>query len=100
MPVRTLRGKRGCSRDLGTDRAVAAAVFLAVTILLILIGFTGPSLELRLPGFHGWIYVGLVILVATMVLVRLIGIGGKPKDQIRPALKKIDPGRNESNKRR
>ncbi len=74
MLVRSLRGKRRRAKDLGKDRAVVAVVFLAVTIVLLLIGFTGPSIEFRLPGLTGWVYIGVVIAAAIVVLVRLFSV--------------------------
>jgi protein-S-isoprenylcysteine O-methyltransferase Ste14 len=74
MHVRSLRGKRGRSSDPGTDRAVRAAVVLAVTVVFLLVGFSGPSDEFVLPGLAGWIYIGVVIVVATALLVRIIRV--------------------------
>ena len=79
MPVKTLRGNRGCCGGLGADRAVAAAVVLAVTIVLVLIGFSGPSVDMSLPGPAGWLYIGVVIVVATVVLVWLFFYDDKRK---------------------
>ena len=71
MRARSLRKKRGRSGDLGTDRTVAAAVLLAVTTVLLLMGFSGPSAEFRLPGRAGWLYIGAVVIIATVVLLWL-----------------------------
>jgi MFS superfamily sulfate permease-like transporter len=71
MQVRSLRGKSGRDRDLGTDRPVVAAVLLAVTTVLLLIGFAGPSGDIVLPEPAGWVYLGVVIIVAATVLVWL-----------------------------
>ncbi len=78
MP-RSFREKRSWPRDGGTDRAVAAAVVLAVTIVFLLIGFTGPSVDLSLPGPTGWLYIGVVIVAATVALLRLFRLDDKPK---------------------
>jgi Na+/melibiose symporter-like transporter len=91
MPARSLRGKRGRSRDPGTDRAVIAAVFLAVTIVLLLTGFTGPSVELSLPGRAGWLYIGVVIVVATVILVWLFCFDGKRKRANTSGSKTLNP---------
>jgi len=84
MPVRTFRGKRGRPGDRGTDRAIATAVVLGVTMVLLVIGFSGPSLELRLPGFEGWIYISVVIGIATVVLVWLFCAYGRQKSSNPP----------------
>lgn len=91
MLARSLRGKRGRSGDLGTDRAVVAAVVLAVTVVFLLVGFTGPSDELRLPGFEGWIYISVVISVATVVLVWLFCVDGKRKRGSTSGLNTVNP---------
>jgi membrane protein YdbS with pleckstrin-like domain len=77
MAVRILRGKRGRSRYLGTDRAVATAVVLAVAIVLLIIGFTGPSVYFVLPGPTGWLYIAAVIIVATGALIWLFCVDNK-----------------------
>jgi uncharacterized membrane protein len=79
MAARGLRAKRERSRHLGTDRAVGAAVVLAVTVVLLLVGFSGPSVELRLPGRAGWLYIGVVLIVAAVFLVWLIFADARPK---------------------
>jgi hypothetical protein len=98
MPLRTLRGKRGRYKYLGKDRAVATAVVLAATIVLLLTGFSGTSGDMRLPRPAGWLYVGAVVALAAIALVWLFSAGGKPKGQARPALKTTNPHRNKSNK--
>ena len=60
-----------------SDRSVATAALLMVTIVFLLIGFSGPSVEFRLPALAGWIYVGSVIMVAIAGLVWLFRIHGK-----------------------
>ena len=69
MKTRRLRRKRPPCLDWGADRPVIAAVLLAVTIVLLLIGFSGPSVYFRLPGPAGWLYVGAVIIAAAIALV-------------------------------
>ena len=91
MKPRKFRGKRSQSRDLGADRAIAALVILAVTIVLLVIGFTGPSIELSLPGPAGWLYIGVVIVVATVVLVWLFCVDGKRKSANTSGLKTVNP---------
>ena len=82
MPVSTLRGKRRRNGDPGADRAVAATAVLAVTIVLVLIGFSGPSVYFVLPGPIGWAYIGVVIVLAAAFLIWLFrhsdSPGGKP----------------------
>jgi hypothetical protein len=95
MPVRTSRGKRGVCVYKRADRAVATAVVLAVAIVLLLTGFCGSSVDMRLPGPAGWLYIGVIIVLAAFVLVWLFC--GKPKGKSRTARKSIDPSRNESN---
>jgi hypothetical protein len=77
ISLKSLRGKPARSRDLGADRAVAAAVLLAVTTVLLLIGFAGPSVDLRLPGPAGWLYIGVVIIAATLAFVWLFCVNDK-----------------------
>jgi len=84
MAAKSLRGKRGRPRDRARDRAVVAVVLLAVTIVLLLIGFTGPSVEFRLPGLTGWVYIGLVTAAAIVVLVRLFRADVKPRRSTPP----------------
>jgi hypothetical protein len=79
MHARSLSGKRGRSRDLGTDRAIAGAVMLAITTVLLLIAFAGPSVYLTLPGPAGWLYIGIVIIAASVALVWLFRVDGKRK---------------------
>jgi cyanate permease len=75
MKIRKLRRKRGQSRNLGSDRVIAAAVVVMVTMVCLLIGFSSPSIEFSLPGLlAGWVYIGLVISVATALLVWVIRI--------------------------
>jgi preprotein translocase subunit SecF len=69
MTLRRLSEKR--SGYLGPDRAVATVAFLMVAVVSLLIGFSGPSVDFRLPGLAGWIYIGVVIIVAIAVLVWL-----------------------------
>jgi multisubunit Na+/H+ antiporter MnhB subunit len=95
MPVRTLRGKRGRCRYPRTDRAVAAAVVLAVTIVLVLIGFSGSSVEVRLPEPAGWLYIGVVIVLATLVLAWLFWVDGERRRATASGLRTV----NSSSKR-
>jgi hypothetical protein len=60
---------------------VAAVVILAVTFVLLLAGFSGSSVHFSIPGPAGWVYIGTVVVLATVVLAWLFGIGGKPKGQ-------------------
>ena len=71
MPARGFRGKRGRSSDLGTDRAVITGVVLAVTTVLLIIGFAGSSDYFTLPGPTGWLYIAVVIIVAAVAIVML-----------------------------
>jgi len=77
MEVRSLRGKRRRYRDLVADRAVKTVVLVAVTIVLVLIGFSGPSVYFVLPGPTGWLYIAVVIIVATCALVWLFCVDDK-----------------------
>jgi hypothetical protein len=79
MRVRTWRVKHGRDGDAGTDRAVAGAVLLAVTIVPLLIGFAGPSVYLTLPGPKGWLYIGVAIFIAIGALSRLFFVNDKRK---------------------
>ncbi len=62
------------------DRVVAALVILMVATVLLLVGFSGPSADLYLPGSQGWVYVGAVISVTTAVLVWLFRRDAKRKE--------------------
>jgi hypothetical protein len=79
MKTRRLHGKKSQCLYWGADRAVAAAVFLAVTIVLLLIGFAGPSVDMRLPGPVGWLYIGVVIIAAAVAFAWLFCVDDKPK---------------------
>lgn len=79
MRTKRLRCKRAQSRDSGPDRTIATAVFLIVTVVFLLMGFSGPSVDFKLPGIAGWIYICVVIGVATTAFVWLIGAHGKRK---------------------
>jgi hypothetical protein len=48
-----------------------------VAIVCLLIGFSGPSIDFELPGPKGWVYIGVVVLVACAGLVRLLGPDAK-----------------------
>jgi MFS superfamily sulfate permease-like transporter len=77
MKTRRLRCKRPRSSDWGADRAVITVVLVAVTIVLLLVGFSGPSVYFVLPGPTGWLYIAAVIIVATCALVWLYCIDDK-----------------------
>jgi hypothetical protein len=73
------RRKRRPEKDFGTDRAVITAVLLSVTIVLLMIGFAGPSVYFVLPGPRGWLYIGAVLIVAATALARLSSYAEKRK---------------------
>jgi len=77
MPARSFRGKPGHSSDLGTDRAVITPVLLAVTTVLVIIGFAGSSDYFTLPGPTGWLYIAVVIIVAAVAIAMLFGFYAK-----------------------
>lgn len=91
MHVRSLRRKRGRCRDLGSDRAVITVVLLAVTIVLLLIGFAGPSVDFSLPCPTGWLYIGFVIIAATVVLIWLFCFDDKRKKGNTSGLRTVSP---------
>ena len=64
---------------MGSDRAVITVVLLAVTFVLLLIGFSGPSVYFILPGPVAWLYIGVVIIASTGALVWLFCIDDKRK---------------------
>jgi len=97
---RPFRRNRVRSRDLGPDRSVAAVTILLVTTVLLLIGFTGPSVEFKVPGFRGWIYIALIIIVTAAVLVRLMCPDVKRKALTTSASKTINGARIGAQKRR
>jgi hypothetical protein len=74
-----LHGKQGPSGVGSQDRRFAASIVRMVTFVLLLVGFCGQSDDLRLPGRWGWIYIGVVTIVATAALVWLISADGKRK---------------------
>ena len=57
--------------DCGADRAVKAVVLLAVTFVLLIIGFSGASVYITPPGPTGWIYIGIVIIVSASAFIWL-----------------------------
>ena len=73
------RVRRKESKYVSADRAVAAAVFLMVTIVCLLIGFSGPSVDFKVPSLVGWIYIGIIIVGASACLVRLFCLDRKWK---------------------
>jgi hypothetical protein len=75
----SLRGKRARYSSVGTDRAIITAVWLAVITVLLMIGFAGPSVYFNLPGPAGWLYIGVVVFIATVVLARLFFLSDKRK---------------------
>ena len=81
-----------------TDRPVAFAALLMVTIVCLLIGFSGPSIEFRLPGPAGWIYVGVVVIAPCAGLIRLFCFDGKRKRPNKAGLKTINAARISSTK--
>ena len=89
--LRSLRGKRGRPSDPGADRAAKTTVLLAVTIVLILIGFSGPSVYFTLPGPGGWLYIGIVIIAAAAVLVWLFCVDPNRKRGETSGLRTLNP---------
>src|ERR1019366_2072092 len=57
--------------DCGADQAVKAVVLLAVTFVLLIIGFSGASEYITLPGPKGWIYIGIIIIVSASAFIWL-----------------------------
>lgn len=90
MKMRRFRGKGRPSEDWRADRAVITAVLLAVTLVLVLIGFSGPSIYLRLPGPKGWLYIGAVIFAAAAALLWLFSIDDKRKKGNPSGLSPVD----------
>ena len=64
MHCRSMRRKHGPSKDVGSDRAVITVVLLAVTFVLLILGFAGPSVYFVFPDPAGWLYIGVVIVAA------------------------------------
>jgi hypothetical protein len=52
---------------------------LAVTTVLLMIGFAGRSDYFTLPGPMGWLYVGIAIIAAVGALIWLFFVDGKPR---------------------
>lgn len=74
--AKRLRNRSHRSVLCGADRAVAATVAVAVGFVLVLIGFSGTSVELRFPSVAGWAYIGFVAALAGAVIGRLLRLGG------------------------
>ena len=91
MKTRRSRRKRPRCLDRGADRAVIATVLLAVTLVLLLIGFSGPSVYLTLPGHTGWLYIGVVIIAAGGALVWLFCVDDKRKRGNTSGLRTVNP---------
>ena len=87
MKTTRLRRKSPPCLDRTADRAVITAVLLAVAVVLLLIGFSGPSEYLTLPGPMGWLYISVVISVAAAALVMLSYVGEKRKGRKSSALR-------------
>ena len=71
------RVRRKGSKYVSADRAIAAAAFLMVTIVCLLIGFSLPSVDFKVPGLAGCIYIGIIIVAASACLVRLFCLDWK-----------------------
>jgi hypothetical protein len=71
MPEGFSNGKRRRFKQLGLARTIAASVCFMFTVVLLLIGFSGPSLDFVLAGRAGWVYIGAVIAVATAVFIKI-----------------------------
>jgi hypothetical protein len=84
------RRKRPTCLDWSIDRAVITTVLLAVTFVLLLIGFSGPSVYVTLPGPMGWLYIAMVIIVAAIALVWLLCIEEKRKRENTPGLRTLN----------
>ncbi len=59
------------SSDRGTYQAVATSVLLAVTNVLLLAGFAGPSDYFVLPNRSGWLYFAAVLVLAAAAIALL-----------------------------
>lgn len=69
--TRRLRRRRPSCLDGSLDRVVITAVLLAVTFVLLIIGFSGTAEHFALPGPLGWLYIATVIVAATVALIWL-----------------------------
>jgi uncharacterized membrane protein len=76
---------------MGSDRAVITVVLLAVTFVLLLIGFSGPSVYFILPRPMGWLYIGVVIIAAAVALVWLFCVDDKRKRGSKSRLRMVNP---------
>jgi hypothetical protein len=61
------------------DRQFAALIVLGVTFVLLLAGFCGPSDDLRLPDRSGWIYIGVVVILAMAAFIWLMSANASQK---------------------
>ena len=93
MKTKRLRCKRTQAGHSGPGKTIAAAVFAMITTVFLLIGFSGPSLEFKLPGLAGWIYICVVIGVATTAFVWLFHKDRKRKVVSSPRIKTVKPPR-------
>jgi uncharacterized BrkB/YihY/UPF0761 family membrane protein len=82
------------------DRFVKIVVLLAVTLVLLLIGFSGTSVDITPPGPEGWIYIGVVIVASTLTFMWLYrvnvnsrrGSPSGPGRMVNPRSKRIPLG--------
>jgi hypothetical protein len=64
---------------------------LAVTFVLLLIGFSGPSVYFTLPGPMGWLYIAMVIIVAAIALVWLFCVDDKRRKGSPSRFRAVNP---------
>ena len=85
------RRKRSPCDDWSADRAVMALVLLAVTLVLVLVGFSGTSVYITRPGPKEWLYIGTVITAAAVTLFWLFYLDGKRTKGNPPGSGKVNP---------
>jgi hypothetical protein len=86
-----LRRKRPSCLDWSADRKVITAVLLAVTLVLLLIGFSGPAEYITLPGPMGWLYITMVIIVAAVAPVWLFRVSDKRRKGSPSRVRTVNP---------
>jgi hypothetical protein len=91
MKTRRSRRKRPLDLDRGADQAVKAVVLLAVTFVLLLVGFSGASVYITPPGPTGWVYIGVVLIASSVALVWLFWFDANRKEGNPSGSKTVNP---------
>ena len=74
---------------MGLDRALITIVLLAITFVLLMTGFVGPSVYFTLPGIAGWFYIGMVIVASSGALAWLFCVYDRVNARSRSGLRTL-----------